>query len=145
MKTNEILEQLIQGSRNIDRMRDIVNQVVKQVIGCVNANYNGEKRHFHELFNSKTCQWVIYTEHPNDTEKEFELKAACWVKDEYGGISHTGYVGCHSERDSHAPAWMIQPTFESLDVFIEAILKLFPELHKYWKPIIDASHAKVSD
>ncbi len=143
MNTNQTLEKLIRGSQNLDHMKDVVDQVVKQVLGFVNANYKGFRELTEELFDSETCQWVVFTDVMNVADNKLKLKACCWVKDEHGHINHVGYLGYHSERDSRAPAVMIQPVYESLAVFLEGMLRVFPELPQYWKPLIKASAIKV--
>jgi hypothetical protein len=135
MEAKEITRRLIKGSHAIDRMRAEVSETVKMLIGFVN---NCDRRQIiiktTREFGSDLCKWSIGHYYGQGNK----LQVKCWLKEKfwesYAFSSYPNEIPFHTCN--------VKPVYMSLYVLVEGLLKTFPELEEYWKPLINASFVK---
>lgn len=131
-----IAQLLLRGSKNIDRMKEDVSQVVSMVLGLVPVNLLHSK---HQV--KKGASWSFYTENGSRWDircdwmpYRFYLIAECWVKkmsgdEEITTLEYSSTCPELSNRDK------IQDVHEALDGFVWGMQAIFPkELEEQFTP-----------
>jgi hypothetical protein len=129
--------ELLQGSRNMDRMMHEVKHCVKIVLGYVNRNHNIASRGaYHEVFTNNHGEWRVSSLH-----NEYGLCAEYWVR----GIAGAQVISpVYSSREGGVQlrAENVQRVHESLDVFLNGMRFSVPGLSESLQPLFDASRVK---
>ena len=135
MNSVEITKRLVKGSQNIDRMKNEVEQVVQMIIGftirCDSARHKDE---ISETFESEQCQWTVNGSVNIFDHSKSTITVECWVRGRFGAKAYS------SQRNSypfHTEA--AQCVFEGLPVFVEGMLRVFPELREKIEPFMNAA------
>lgn len=144
MDSKQIVQNLLQGSRNIDRMKKEVEQVVKMIIGCAfMSNHRGcLEVDLHETFETSSCIWKVrgtmgaMNRTKNKIEVECVLKLPCSAPHQDHFILSLSYcsegrIPFHSEY--------AQQVYENLFVFVEGMMRIMPDIEKEWAMFINAS------
>ena len=133
----KIAQQLLNGSRNIDRMRIEVHQIVKMVVGLA-CKFDGTHRpiKLYENFGSGSHKWEVTGETYSWDPRPDKIIVKCRQKVAMGGYrlvysSHDGEIYFRTET--------VQPVYENLHLFVNGMLSAVPELADKLKPLINAS------
>jgi len=128
--TTNIVEQLLRGSENIDRMKKEVECVVRMVIGFANRRVS-LWQDFEVEFDSPTCLWKVQrTEYSNTLEVECHLHKSYGLCSVYTNTTHfTSFF--HLEE--------VQVVWQDLSTFVEGMATTLPALNEDWKPLLDAA------
>ena len=136
----KIAQQLLNGSRNIDRMRIEVHQIVKMVVGLA-CKFDGTHRHIklNETFVSGSHKWEVIGETYSWDPKPDKIIVKCLQK-----VAMGGYELVYSSRDGeiceiYFHTETVQSVYENLHVFVNGMLSVVPELADKLKPLINAS------
>lgn len=126
MEGKELVEKLLRGSENIDRMRKEIKSVVLMVLGFVKNNWSTG-----ETYVSGGCKWIV----GRDCDNAMQIE--CWVD------PHPSFVGPAYTTSGNLPILLrnVQAVYGGLPVLIEGIAKTFPALKKLWQPLLDAADA----
>ena len=147
----EIAKQLIKGSRNIDRMRSEIEQLVKMLIGYVRQTSGGRKV---SLFceqesdsPSGMCKWYVHGIVGGKPEEE-TLLVDCRVHDKHTGNMVLAFTSSDrfASSDKKKPEVKlsvedVQAVHESLSTLVECLLCRLPSLSEKWEPLLRASTA----
>jgi hypothetical protein len=130
MDAREIVEKLIVGSREIDRMRKEVDDFVKMVCGFIKKEMKFSFIDDINIeFSDDRCRWKVCMF--GITKKEIEIScdvAFCGWKSGYSMLGHTTF----SPRD-------VQQVYECLPVLIQAVLEKIPKISEEWDYLIKAA------
>jgi hypothetical protein len=132
MNTTEITTALLNGSRNIDKMREEIRQLISMVIGfTLKSLENGER--FEGTFTSTDYEyeWTIFLKKGCVSSPEIK----CWKKNS-GDKPLLEYT---SDRRISIYTDNVQAVYESLPLFVEGMMKNFPHITEEWQFLIDAS------
>lgn len=139
MDAKEVVTRLIRGSHNIDRMRKEIKEIVSIIMGCVrphlpvNFYVGGEQFEFKFLSSSGVSWWGFANRGPGN----YEYQVYCSF--ETGNEKLKVYIMVSGRVLDEVAAVNVQRVYDSLDVFVEGILKQLPSLQNEMKPLIDAS------
>ena len=135
--TIEITRKLINGSRNIDRMKDEVNQIVKMIIGLVTGSQrSGKVRFIDSEFHSDTHRWQVRGK--VGCEKSWENELIIFCDEKFHG-SDNSYTAVFSVDSKSFHGIFVQGVHEALPTLIGGIRSLFPEIEKEWEYLTQAS------
>ncbi len=137
MNTAEITAALLQGSINIDRMRHDTRQLVSMVIGFALRNIN-HGTEIDETFESPICKWQFRCK----IGIQGYTRVDCWVR--IGTNLRLGLAYIFDDGSSRQGLNDdLQIVYEKgLPVFVEGMMKKFPEISERWQFLIDASKVK---
>jgi len=133
-EAQKIVQNLIKGSQEIDRMRKEVDCVVKMIIGFVDlyhCSWEDYRRERFFLSNSKYC-WEIFM---NPRPKGLEVKFL-YIEDESSPPRCLFYCG--------QPIFFLNQVkivYDALPVFVKGMVRMFPDLQNRWQPLLDAAEA----
>ncbi len=144
MENENIVEKLLRGSRNIDRMKSEVHQLVQIVIGLAHKSIGrgASVVEIHETFEDKSCKWQVegmmgtLYKARNKIHVQCTVKLPCAPPHQDHFIQCVGYcsesrVPFHSE---HA-----QQVYQNLHAFAEGMLRVIPDIKDEMKTFLDAS------
>lgn len=129
-----IVEQLLRGSDNIDRMRKEVECVVRMIIGLLEL-----PRHETVVrkFENRECKWMlIWYKEGSCLRRELPV-VQCWLKREYG--SRLAYSTDSGEINSFCME-VVQEVHQNLSGFVYGMLKDFSELCPKIRPFLVAAY-----
>ena len=135
-----IVDKLLRGSRNMDRMKSETHQIVKMVLGLVPQHRlfpedDGTFQGFLE-FNNETCCWKI------QELSEGTTMVTCYVPledPETRKIRLNESYRYLVDLPPHHATRLVYATHQSLPVFVEGMMKTFPELQERMKSLLEAS------
>lgn len=129
-----IVQQLIDGQAEIDRMRKEIDQVVHMLLGllshvdrsrivtCASQEWI--------RFNSSLCVWMIYKANEKEIHVDCRLVKGNWQA--YTTLI-TGYRTDYS---------LVKEVYSGLSVFVEGMFDRFPGLKDQVRPFLDTVAAK---
>ncbi len=125
METTNIVDKLIRGSQNIDRMRSEVIWVVGMILGFLEKESGlpegGPERSFH----SNGCEWLLRRK-----IKGAGLVVQCLIE---------GEVAYYSTMRDPIFLPKAQRVHDGLIIFVEGSIREFPFLAEKLKPLLNAS------
>ena len=137
MTSNEITSRLVRGSRNIDRMKDEVDELVRLVICfALSGDRGGIRTKGCNSFETALRVWHIFWDVPAQDADNFSMRVECWVRYKSNSQTIAYDSGC---TPSFCDPDMVQTVYEGLPVFVEGMLRLFPDLADKWAPLIKAA------
>ena len=128
--SDSIVEQLLAGSRNMDRMRKEIDLIVSMMLGIISEYSLGDQP---TVFSSSSCKWTISLQRQN-------MCAHCDIICCIGGEEDclTPYAYCNWEpRDTKS--YLVQHVHESLSVLVNGIAEAFPDAKVRWQPLLNAA------
>lgn len=151
--SNDIVRQLLDGSRNIDRMRKEIDSVVNMLLGLL-ANYDitcwecsprsqreewGTETLRYSVFTSPDCEWKIQRRYEIDSGSR--LVVSCTLISSVGSPGDCRTPTYDSDHRKGVSLYFrdVQSTHRALSVLVEGMLHAFPNLAKTWQPILDAA------
>ncbi len=144
METESIVERLLRGSRNIDRMKVEVHQLVQMVIGlALRSNALGARvRDVEEVFENESCKWEVRGEMGSLDKTENRIHVRCNVKLHCDAPNQDHYIMCVgycSETRSPFHSEHTQQVYQNLRAFVEGMVRVFPGIEDEMKMFLDAS------
>jgi len=144
METTNIVEQLLRGSQNIDRMQSEVHQLVKMVIGFARRSNNRVAScvEIYETFENKTCKWEVRGVMGSLDKSKNKIHVQCTVKLPCGAPYQdhfTQSVGYCSETWVPFHSEYTQQVYQNLHAFVEGMLQVIPSIKNEMKTFLDAS------
>ncbi len=128
MNSTETAARLIRGSRNIDRMRSEIDQVIRMTFGMVPFS---SKDGIEATVESESCRWTFRVmKHSRAVE--------CWKLTGFATLVYS------SERQVPLYSNDVEFAYRNLHGFVEVALKAFPTLEEAWAPIISASEVQLA-
>lgn len=156
LKSKELVEALLLGSAEIDRMKKEVNFLIRMVVGLIDNGQirksfvnkrppsgegPSERRYEVELgslsSSSGKCDWSITFLEEEDAsgDKKLNWVATCWVNDVLVyQVGNGDYCGCFKLGDLHS-------VHGGIWLFINGITKKFPSVLNRMQPFLDAAAA----
>lgn len=129
MKNNvTVVEELLQGSENINRMRREIDQVVRMVWGLAYDARGGTQRTAYD--STFPCDSTDYVMH----WRIMGSKVSLW---KIGSVSIQLY--CAVEGAEKINVEFVQVVHENLTFFVRGMVELFPGLQQKMEPFIKAS------
>jgi len=133
MANENIAQQLVQGSKNIDRMKAEIWMVVQMILGFL-KDYTDVKMKME--FENDNSSW-----HVRYSRGKYCYMVECWVRP---------FLGSTGWRTAFSPLvfrvnWSVydfesvEKVYDNLHVFVEGMLREFPELKQKIAPILKAS------
>ena len=133
MSKQNIASQLLQGSRNIDRMKEEIVQLVSMILGALNRLDNLPDFIPTTRFVCNDCYWTIERSFRN---KDFSAtRVYCAIG---RGNSNEGTFSCGQGITSFDNEY-VKITHEHLSLFVEGMFGTFPGLREKMAFLIDAS------
>lgn len=134
---NETVQQILQGSKNIDRMRSEIETFVRMILGLVTKM--GLESYLREdyqncrdmMSRSEDCRWRLFL----DSEGTFHVE--CWVIENLGeGLS----LIYSTQPDSEVLySRLVHLVHKNLGVFLSGMEKIFPSLGIALRPYLEAA------
>ena len=133
--TRMFIKKLVRGSRNIDRMRDEIDQVIGMIIGmpCV-AHLQGSAETVHWVVRTKANRtedyiWVL------SSDSNGRLRATFHCGDQEFPMSYySSEHGSKRMKLSH-----VKITHDYLGLFVKKMKKTYPDMPAECKPLLDAA------
>ncbi len=142
MEDNEMVNQLLRGSWDIDRMKKDIEQIVRMVRGLVAPSL--ESMRVPDLglqmtiYKSPSCVWRMHILGKGfgclSQRTEVYCELSCHGQPERGLVTHYRHI--HG-GDTGLSVENVRRVYESLPKFLEGMLNTFPELKERFKPFID--------
>lgn len=141
MDGNTVAHRLIAGSTAIDRMKKEVEQVIRMVMGLLNAgdlfrkgvSSTGE---FYVEFRDYACERCEWRVSVNRYPSVYCVE--CWIPFQRGALSlklaYSSTPNAIPFRTENA-----QRVHEALSVFVQGMIEHFPELSERLQPFLDAA------
>jgi hypothetical protein len=122
----------MQGSRNIDLMREQIPEFIRMVMGYVHSynchRFDGQPKFTFE-FKSESCVWKV-----TQDVSTASYRVECWAKESFGEsliFATNNQVPLKSGN--------VLRVYRDLQVLLEGLSKEFPKLESDWQYLIDAS------
>lgn len=136
--TSNIVEQLLRGSAEIDRMKKEIGQIIQMLVGYLNqfdlvrpAKEKGFDANLELYFEKGVTRWIVARNASRDTVI-IDLEIRPW-----DGIRK---VYCNQWHQSTMPSSLdILGIHESLPILVEGLAKRYPQLQEAWKPLLQAA------
>lgn len=144
METAGIVEELLRGSRNIDRMKVEVHQLVKMVIGFAHRS-NGRGAsvvEIYETFEDKSCKWQVEGVMGSLDKTRNKIHVQCTVKLPCAPPHQDHFIQCVgycSETRVPFHSDHVQQVYQNLHAFVEGMLRVVPDIKDEMKTFLDAS------
>ncbi len=147
METN-IVQQLLKGSAEIDRMRSEIDQIIAMMIGYltkirpeIRGDLPGRK---HELdrsgfrFNHHDETWIVGRIADGTNRPFIEMEISPW--EGFRTIYYSEWAGV--EKNRILSAAHVIGIHAALPRLVEGLLKKYPELAQSWSPLLKAAEAE---
>jgi hypothetical protein len=137
MKNIEIVQKLIAGSQNIDRMREEVKQFTNMLIGLIHAvgRSGASKIKFDHEFKSDQCKWILKGMTGSFYTDDNKIEVECWEM--IGESSAIMYCPFTNNINFHADN--VQMVWENLHVLLEGVRKVLPEIEEKYASFVKAA------
>jgi hypothetical protein len=120
----KIVQQLLAGSQNVDRMEAEIKQVVSMVIGFAkNKAACPAPRAVKNTFNASNGYWRIYTFEDSNPNRPPEA----YYYDKSSFLVYSGTQTNFSQKTK------VQIVHKDLDVFVKGMMEIFPGIEKSWE------------
>ncbi|MFA5000849.1 MAG: hypothetical protein WC531_01310 [Candidatus Paceibacterota bacterium] len=129
----ETIQKLLEGSRNIDRMRAEVNAVVRMVLGLIDE---WDDKRDGAVGRSSGVEGVCWSYYPK--EGTWVVDCSCSTNMGRGYI-----VNKRHPNDYTIPIGLVQRVHSSLPVFLKFMLGQFPDLLEKIKPLLEAAEVQL--
>ncbi len=138
-KNKSIIEELVFGSSEIDRMRSEIDQVLKMMVGLLKKAYPHQRYIFGKLceksFTFKISDGLYWDLYPGSESEGsvIDLKAILHGQPKiFYTTNHNGYV---------IPTKDVRVVFtKALPILVESIVSKFPKVEEAMKPILEVSN-----
>jgi hypothetical protein len=137
----QTVENIINGSRNIDEMRKRINETIKLVKGLTKFCDGGlhDKPYEKGLqFSNGIITWHIVW--GGSYSLQFNPKGYFVTCGHSLGSAMPLYDDTRSDKPNYN---YVQIVYENLHVFVDGMIKAFPEIEENLKPILKASKVKL--
>lgn len=131
MEKMTIAQQLLAGSKNMDRMQKETNELISMVIGfakCTSTVPDKEKY----IFDSEAGTWVILIDIANNNDHRYLRDISVLAQ---GGKMHWGISSKGIVSDKQG----ITAVYNDLQTFVNGMMQIFPSIEKEWKYLTDAA------
>ena len=154
MQNTQIVEKLLSGSRNIDKMRKEIDLLMSMVTGLILKNHWDSNTSFrlpaetriHESEDEGKLTWDFYYDPclTRYTNVSVGISIACHERQEgKNSLCIYCFNGNMKRSDASYPEF-VQRVHGSLPSFIKLVTRVFPFLDGMWKPFLSASDAATS-
>jgi hypothetical protein len=126
-----LTQQIILGSKNIDRMRVEIIQVVNTMIGFLRYIRFGGGTQTYE-YTSNECTWRLTVDLNGFHSGKQMLTLECWLKDGAEAV-YTSFNIIRLED--------VERVHRQLPLLVDELIREFPDLQRMLKPLVDASKA----
>jgi len=128
MDSKEVVDRLLRGSANIDRMRKEIDSVIGMLQASLSRCVMGDR--INEAYESPLSKWKIWNT-PHISKPYFE----CSVK-----IGTNYYFGFSTDdTESQNSAYNVESVYKALPELIEGIRKRFPKIEELWQYVLNAA------
>ena len=137
MNGKEMLNSVLAGSENIDRMRAEIHKLIDMLRGSI-LKIDPELYKFNERkeFANDCCAWEIEEipewKHRRATK---DIIINCW---KYHG-KHFGSLAWSTTHVAEISTKNAKFIRENLFILLEGILNIYPDINEHWQPLIDAA------
>lgn len=134
MSDEELIEKLLEGSRNLEHIRRKTSQTIKLVVGFTQKLPKNRRIRISEIFDANENEWWVVG--------RFDLKLiniTYRIKNEKGGRDAYRFETITSVE--HYPNGLVDviEVWNALPYFVEGVRKVFPDLDDAWQHILEAS------
>jgi hypothetical protein len=139
-----IVEDLLRGSRNIDRMKAEVHRLVQMVTGlALRSSTRGScVRFVSEIFENESCWWEVRGEIGSLYKPKSRIHVLCSIKRYHDAPHQKNFiltVGYCSETHVPFHSEHAQQVYQNMQVFVEGMVKAFPDIEDEMKIFLNAS------
>ncbi len=132
--TQMVVMMLLNGSKYIDRMRIEINEVVRMVLGfALQPGSCPALTSFDEIFESDSCYWRLQGSTAKNGGGFFV--AECFVKEQGEKL----LLYSSTNRNDEIRLERVQFIYEALPIFVDGMIRKFPDLSKQLQPLYRAS------
>lgn len=139
----EMVQAILKGSKNIDRMREEIYSIIRMVLGLIYSSSDWERL-------SVTMRGLEATLDMGDDRYKWvaainshgRLSVEC---DEYDTLPNRVaifWLGDVDEKDKHYPAETVLKVHGSLQLFLQGIIKIVPEVGEKLEIFLEASEVQ---
>ena len=140
MANDNIVAQLVQGSKNIDCMKAEIWMVVQMILGFVRVLETTDLE-----FGTDQCKWGVHLIGQSKKDREANMwreshRAECLIRILPGSEGgHTAFSPNYIGNWAGNSLKDVEVVYDSLPTFVEGMLREFPELEQKIAPILKAS------
>lgn len=140
-ESKKIIRMLLRGSRQIDRMRETINDVVRTVLGLVSPSCEWKKDRNSSLRLNDKFGWEILAV----ADGKLKVSFMFYPDDHSLAKRVVYYYYATSTISSGVQIEYVQMIYDNLDVFIDLMEENFPFLVQKWQPMLDAAKQMKDD
>lgn len=132
------VERMRQGQENLDWMKKEVEDTVSRIVGFVHQTCDSTRREIQADISSGNCIWHVYAVVNCMNRERDNVTISC-----NGKICSVGDVVAYRHKDNYPfHVEYIQDVFESLEDFVQGMIKLFPYIveSQGWKALMRAAN-----
>lgn len=136
MNNEEITAALLNGSRNLDRMKSEIDQTVRMLIGFAKKCSPGLSKAVRFSQEYDMFKWEVFGEVGHGMNPSLNhLDVCCLLKFKGGWTMGWDTKNPHLDPTSHK----VKAVYEALPKLVEVLISEFPEIQERWAHLIEAS------